>query len=67
MYIAMIFPFWLNTWFKGEGKTPEEALAQILKQHRLGQLTYRPADGTIYAQDYPCSHVPCGVIFKKVE
>lgn len=68
MYVAMVFPFWLKAYFKGEGSTPEEAMVQIQKQlSSIGRLTYRPADGTIYAQDYPSSHIPCGVVFKKVE
>lgn len=66
MYRAMVFLG--SRWFQGEGKTPEEPLAQIEKRMKVaslsGPLTYRPADGTIY---WNWHHIPCGVVFKVAE
>lgn len=52
--------FFADWWGVGEGKTIEEALANLQSNYpeKLRYtISYRPADRTIY---YNASHIPCG-------
>lgn len=66
-YIGAIF--WHGGWQKQVGPSPEEVLAKITRELeytriKVGNLTYRPADGTIYSDRATPQHVPIGIIFK---